>query len=183
MKKAAVFLADGFEEVEALTPIDMLRRAGVEVTTVSIKESLNINGSHNIVVEADKLFEDVNYEEIDMFILPGGGPGTVNLENCLKLEEVLKKADADGKFISAICAAPRVLGKLGFLKGHKATCYPGNEKYLEGAEYEADARAVTDGRFVTARGMGTAIEFGSAVISQLMGEEKAREIESQIQFR
>ena len=183
MKKAVVFLADGFEEVEALTPIDMLRRAGVEVTTVSIKESLDINGSHNIVVEADKLFEDVNYEEIDMFILPGGGLGTENLENCDKLEKILIKANDDGKFISAICAAPRVLGKLGFLKGHKATCYPGNEKYLEGAEYDVDAGAVTDGRFVTARGMGTAIEFGSAVISQLLGEEKAREIEAQIQFR
>ncbi len=181
-KNVAVFLADGFEEVEALTPIDMLRRAGADVTTVSIKDSLDINASHNIVIKADKLFEEVDFGRMDMFILPGGGLGTENLEKCEKLLELLKKADAEEKFISAICAAPRVLGKLGLLKGRRATSYPGNEKYLEGAEYCPDDKAVTDGRFVTARGMGAAIEFGSAVIAQLFGVEKALEIEKQIQF-
>ncbi len=182
VKKAAVFLADGFEEVEALAPIDMLRRAGAEVTTVSIKDSLDINASHNIVIRADKLFDEVDFGGMDMFILPGGGLGTENLENCDKLLELLKKADAEEKFISAICAAPRVLGRLGLLKGRRATCYPGNDKYLEGADYCPQEKAVTDGRFVTARGMGAAVEFGSAVIAQLYGAEKASEIEKQIQF-
>ncbi|MCR5626534.1 MAG: DJ-1/PfpI family protein [Lachnospiraceae bacterium] len=182
MSKIAVFLADGFEEIEALTPIDMCRRAGIEVTTVSIKDDLNVMGSHKIPVRADALFEDVNYDEMDMLLLPGGGLGTENLEKCDKLTTLLKKADADGKYLSAICAAPRVLGKLGFLNGKKATCYPGNEEHLKGASYVPD-KAVSDGRFITARGMGASVEFASLVITQLLGKEKADEIEKQIQFK
>ena len=182
MKKIAVFLADGFEEVEGLTPIDMCRRAGIEVTTVSIGDSTDIHGSHDIIIKADRLFDEVNYDEMDMLLLPGGGRGTENLENCEKLLELLRKADSEGKMISAICAAPRVPGKLGLLKGQRATCFPGNEKYLEGAETVADEKAVISGRFVTARGMGAAIEFGAAVIEKLLGKEKADEILSIIQF-
>ena len=182
MKKIAVFLADGFEEVEALAPVDMLRRAGAEVTTVSIMDSLEVTASHNIVIKADKMFADVDAEAFDMLLLPGGGLGTENLEKSEKLAETLKKADADGKFISAICAAPRVLGKLGLLRGHKATCYPGNEEFLTDAEYCPQEKAVLDGRFVTARGMGAAVEFGAAVVEQLFGNEKADEIMAQIQY-
>jgi len=182
MKKIAVFLADGFEEVEGLTPIDMCRRAGIEVTTVSIGDSLNIHGSHDIIIKADRLFNEVNYDEMDMLLLPGGGKGTENLENCEKLLDLLKRADSDGKILAAICAAPRVLGKLGLLKGQRAICFPGNEEYLEGAEIAKGEKAVISGRFVTARGMGAAVEFGAAVIESLLGREKAEEILGIIQF-
>ena len=182
MKKIAVFLADGFEEVEGLTPIDMCRRAGIEVTTVSIGDSLNIHGSHDIIIKADRLFNEVNYDEMDMLLLPGGGKGTENLENCEKLLDLLKRADSDGKILAAICAAPRVLGKLGLLKGQRAICFPGNEEYLEGAEIAKGEKTVISGRFVTARGMGAAVEFGAAVIESLLGREKAEEILGIIQF-
>lgn len=182
MKKAAVFLADGFEEIEGLTAVDMCRRAGIDVTTVSVMETLDIMGSHDIPVQADALFNEVDFDAVDMFILPGGGKGTENLEKCRPLADLLLKADKDDKYISAICAAPRVLGKLGLLKGHKATCYPGNEGFLEGAEYLPEAKAVKSGRYVTARGMGCSIEFASAVVSQLLGQDAATELEKQIQF-
>ncbi len=182
MKKAAVFLADGFEEIEGLTPVDMLRRAGVSVTTVSISGSPEIRGSHDILIKADKLFEEVDYDEMDMLILPGGGEGTENLERCGKLNELLKKADSEKKLIGAICAAPRVLGKLGLLKGERAICFPGNEKFLEGAEIAEGEKAVISGRFVTARGMGASVEFGGALIELLLGKEKAEEILKKVQF-
>ncbi len=181
-KKITVFLADGFEEIEGLTVVDMCRRAGIDVTTVSIKDTLNIMSSHKIPLKADKLFEDVNYEEIDMLVLPGGGLGTENLEKCDKLKELLKKADGEGKFLSAICAAPRVLGQLGFLKGRKACCYPGNEDKLLGADVVRDKGAVKDGPYVTGRGMGTSVEFAAAIIEQLLGKEKSEEILRQIQY-
>ena len=182
MKKAAVFLADGFEEIEGLTPVDMMRRAGVEVTTVSISGSCDIHGSHDIIIKADKLFEEVDYGEMDLLLLPGGGKGTENLESCEKLLEVLKKADSEKKLLAAICAAPRVLGKLGLLKGERAICFPGNEKFLEGAEIAAGEKVVISGRFITARGMGVSVEFGGAVLEALLGREKAEEILSKVQY-
>ena len=181
MKKIVVFLADGFEEIEGLTTVDMCRRAGIDVTTVSIKESLDIMGSHSIPLRADKLFDDVDFDEIDMLVLPGGLKGTENLEASDKVADILKKFASEKKFISAICAAPRVLGGLGLLEGQKATCYPGNEGKLKGAELSAD-KAVISNNFTTGKGMGGSIEFASAIITQLLGAEKAREIEKQIQF-
>ena len=182
MAKVLIFLADGFEEIEGLTPVDMMRRAGIEVTTVSVGESPDIHGSHDIIVKADKLFSEVNYDEMDMLILPGGGKGTENLEAHEGLAKLLKKADSEGKLIAAICAAPRVLGKLGLLKGERAICFPGNEKFLEGAEIASGEKAVISGRFVTARGMGAAVEFGAKVIEALLGREKAEEILKVIQY-
>ena len=181
MKKVAVFLADGFEEIEGLTPVDLCRRAGIEVTTVSVKSDKTVISSHGIPVIADKLFEDVNYDEMDMLLLPGGGEGTKNLESCEKLNDLLKEADKKEKFLAAICAAPRVLGKLGLLSGHKATCFPGNEEFLTGAECVPD-KAVTDGRFITGKGMGASVEFGLEVVKALVGEETANEIKGKIQF-
>ncbi len=181
-KKIAVFLADGFEEIEGLTVVDMCRRAGIEVTTVSITDTREIMGSHGIPVRADALMKDTDFDGMDMLVLPGGGKGTENLEQCAPLTELLKKADAEGKLFSAICAAPRVLGRLGLLEGKRAVCYPGNEKWLKGAEYAADEKTVIDGRYVTGRGMGTAVEFSAAIITQLLGAEKAEEILRQIQF-
>ena len=181
MKKIAVFLADGFEEIEGLTTVDMCRRAGIDVTTVSIKDTTEVLGSHNIPVKADKLFEEVDFDEMDMVVLPGGLKGTENLEASEKVTDILKKFAEEKKFISAICAAPRILGGLGLLEGQWATCYPGNEDKLKGAEVVADM-AVISNNFTTGKGMGTSIEFASAIITQLLGEEKAREIEAQIQF-
>ena len=181
MKKTAVFLADGFEEIEALTPVDFLRRAGIEVTTYSISGSRSVMGSHDIEVKADCLLSEADHEDTDLFLLPGG-KGTELLENCEKLLTLLKEADSRGKYIAAICAAPRVLGKLGFLKGQRATCFPGNEKFLEGAETDLKEKAVISGRYVTARGMGAAVEFSAAVTEVLLGKEKAEEILGKIQF-
>lgn len=183
MSGIALFLADGFEEIEALTTVDMCRRAGINVTTVSIMDSVDVMGSHNIPVRADMLFDDVKFEGYDMFVLPGGGTGTENLEKCEKLISLIKKADNDGKFISAICAAPRIPGRLGLLDGRKACCYPGNEKYLTGATVvNSEKKAVTDGRFITGRGMGASIEFAAEIVAQLKDRETADALLEKIRY-
>ena len=175
MKQVCVFLADGFEEIEGLTVVDLLRRAGIEVTTVSITGQHMIHGAHGIDVQADKLFEDMNYEEQDMLVLPGGMPGTLNLGKHKGLEALLRKFYQKGKYIAAICAAPSVFGKYGFLEGRTATSYPGFEEALEGARVVQDAVAVSD-FVITSRGMGTAIPFSLSLIEQLVGTEKSEEI-------
>ena len=183
MSKAAVFLAEGFEEIEGLTPVDLMRRAGISVTTVSIGDSLEVISSHGIAVKADALFDELEgFADFDLLVLPGGGEGTKNLENCGKLLDELEKADKNGKLIAAICAAPRILGKLGMLKGKQAVCYPGNEEFLQGALVHPEFKAVMDGRFITARGMGASIEFGAFLIEALEGKEKAEEILEKIRF-
>ena len=174
-KQICVFLADGFEEIEGLTVVDLLRRAGIEVTTVSITGEKLIHGAHGIDVQADKLFNDVNYEEMDVAVLPGGMPGTLHLGEHAGVKEVLRKFYAEKKFIAAICAAPSVLGKYGMLKGRKATSYPGFEEALEGAEYVYDAVAA-DEFVITSRGMGTAIAFSLKLIEVLLDSKKADEI-------
>ena len=174
-KRVSVFLADGFEEIEGLTVVDLLRRAGVEVTTVSIKDELTIHGAHKIDVQADKLFDEVNYKEEDMVVLPGGMPGTLNLGAHEGVKNVLEQFYGEKKFIGAICAAPSVLGKYGMLEGRKATSYPGFEKELKGAEYVTEPVAVSD-FMVTSRGLGTAIDFSLKLIELLVGKEKADEI-------
>ncbi len=181
MKKAVAFLAEGFEETEAITPIDMLRRAGVEVTTVAVGETKEVRGSHDITVKADRLFYEVDYDGFDLFLLPGG-KGTGILEDDERILNLIKDADSKGKYISAICAAPRILGNLGLLNGRRAICYPGNEEHLKGAEIAAGEKAVIDKRCITARGMGAAVEFGAALIEVLEGKDKAEEILKAIQF-
>ena len=171
-KQICVFLADGFEEIEGLTVVDLLRRAGVKVTTVSITGAHTIHGAHGIDVQADKLFEEVNYEEQDMVVLPGGMPGTLHLGEHQGLKKVLKQFYQAEKYIAAICAAPSVLGKYDMLKGRKATSYPGFEDALQGAEYVYDEVAVDD-FVITSRGMGTAIAFSLALIEKLIDKEKA----------
>ena len=175
MKQVCVFLADGFEEIEGLTVVDLLRRAGIEVTTVSITSEHAIHGAHGIDVRADKLFEDMIFEEQDMLVLPGGMPGTLNLGKHKGLEALLRKFYQREKYIGAICAAPSVLGRYGFLNGREATSYPGFEETLEGAEILEDAVVVSD-YIITSRGMGTAIPFSLALIEELVGKEKADEI-------
>lgn len=179
MKKVSIFLAPGFEEVEALTPIDLLRRAGAQVTIVSIGEEKTVTGSHQIAIGADVLFDEMDFSEQDLFILPGGQPGTNNLKACSRLRALLEDADRKGKLLAAICAAPTVFGDMGLLKGKKATCYPGCEDGLTGAEYLTE-RVVTDKTITTSRGVGTAIPFALSLIEQLFGKEKSEEIRRSI---
>ena len=179
MSKLYIFLADGFEEIEGLTVVDILRRAGVEVTTVSIMGKKTIVGAHKITLEADEVFEDCNFSDGDMFVLPGGMPGTLHLGEHQYLAELLKKADQEKKGIAAICAAPSVLGDLGLLKGKKATCYPGFEERLTGASTTIDP-VVTDGHITTSRGMGTAIPFALELVTRMCGKEKSEALSKSI---
>ena len=181
-KQVCVFLADGFEEIEGLTVVDLLRRAGVKVTTVSITGKLTIHGAHGIDVLADKLFDEVDYGSQDMAVLPGGMPGTLHLGEHKGVKKVLEEYYQDKKYIAAICAAPSVLGKYGMLKGRKATSYPGFEDALEGATYVHEEVAV-DGFLITSRGMGTAIPFSLALVEQLVDAKKAEELGKSIIYQ
>lgn len=182
MSVTGIFLADGFEEIEGLTVVDILRRAKVEVKTVSIGETKRVTGSHGISVEADELLSQCEVEKMDMLVLPGGMPGTKNLRACQKLAGFLTQAHREGKGIAAICAAPSVLGGLGILEGRKAVCYPGFEDQLEGADVLYDP-VVTDGHITTSRGMGTAIPFALELVSRLAGREKAVQVAESILFK
>lgn len=175
MSKVYVFLAEGFEEIEGLTVVDLLRRAKIETEMVSIMETKQVKGSHGIEVTADSMFADQTYADAELLVLPGGMPGTLNLGNHEGLCEILKKHYAEDKKIAAICAAPSVFGQLGFLNGRIATCYPGFESKLEGAIVCATKVAV-DGNVTTAKGMGAAIDFSLKLIEQLLNKETADEI-------
>lgn len=174
-KKVCVFLADGFEEIEGLTVVDLLRRAGIQVTTVSITGKLQIQGAHDIFVQADKLFEEINYEEQDMAVLPGGMPGTIHLEAHEGVQKVLKDYYEKEKYLAAICAAPSIFGKLGFLEGRKAVSYPSKESELFGAEVGKEPVAVSD-FIITSRGLGTAVEFALTLIALLLDQKTADKI-------
>jgi len=167
-----VHLAEGFEEIEALTIVDLLRRAGVETETVSVTGKLPVTGSHDIKVVADILFEDAVYGSCDMIVLPGGMPGSTNLAAHDGLREKILSFHNQGKRLAAICAAPLVLGRAGVLKGKKATCYPGFEKELEGAEC-LETAVVSGGGIITSRGPATAIPFALAIIEELKGKDAA----------
>ena len=175
-----LFLADGFEEIEALTPADVLRRAGVETRTVSITDDKTVRGSHDIYVSADITIGEVDPDAADMYILPGGMPGTNNLYECGKLRELISAGAESGKYIAAICAAPSVPGRMGLLKGRKATCFPGFEKYLEGAEYTG-ASVERDGNIITARGMGVALGFALELCAALKDRKTADDIKASVQ--
>lgn len=177
-----LFLADGFEEIEALAPVDFLRRAGVEIKTVGVSGKY-CKGAHGINVEADILMgEEILDENVSGVILPGGMPGADNLDNCDAVHKAIDYCAEKGKVIAAICAAPFILGKKGLLNGKKATCFPGFEEYLEGAEV-IETGVVTDGNIITARGAGVAWEFGAAVLTALGEGEKSEEILRGIQWR
>ena len=175
MKRASVFLADGFEEIEGLAVVDILRRAGVEVTTVSIKKNCMITGRSNITVLADKWFGEMDFANEDLLVLPGGMPGTTNLRDYAPLTALLSQWYEEKRLMGAICAAPMVFGGMGFLNGRKATIYPGMEAELKGATPVAEP-VVVDAFLVTSRGMGTAIPFALKLVELLLGKEKAEEI-------
>lgn len=171
-KKVCVFLADGFEEIEGLTVVDLLRRAGIEVTTASIMGRNHINGAHAIEVMTDALVEEVDYDAQDMLVLPGGLPGTTYLGEHATVCEQVKRFAAQGKWIGAICAAPTVFGNLGLLEGKAATCYPSMEEELKCGSYRQDAVVVSE-NVITSRGMGTAIDFSLKLIEVLASKETA----------
>lgn len=176
-KTILVHLATGFEEIEAITIIDVLRRAGLHVVTVSVTDDLKVTGAHNITIQADQLFKDSDYDRAAMIILPGGMPGTSNLMNHKGLESQLIKFNTEKKWLGAICAAPMVLGSLGFLEGRHAVCYPGFETKLVGATVTQMPFAL-DGNIITGRGVGTALDFSLEIVRLLKGGELAAELRS-----
>lgn len=169
-----LFLANGFEEIEALCPLDLLRRAGVEVKTVAISTGgLAVTGAHGITVMADVAEGDFDpCAEAEMLILPGGMPGAANLDASPTVDAAIVAAVQRESFLAAICAAPMILGRRDLLAGHEATCFPGFEDELRGATL-ASARVVRDGRVITAAGMGVALDFGLALVAALKGDEAA----------
>lgn len=169
-----MFLANGFEEVEALCPLDLLRRAGLDIKTVGVSGKY-VTGSHGITVEADMTEDELDDNAPTAVILPGGMPGTTNLDASAAVHTALDNAKTCNALIAAICAAPMILGKRGDLRGREAICYPGFEKYLDGATV-SDNRVVIDGRIITAAGMGVALDFGLALVSALCSAEKAKEL-------
>lgn len=181
-KKAAIFFATGYEECEALITVDILRRAGVEISMVSVTGDKTVTSSHNVPVVMDKLFDEVDFAELDMMILPGGMPGTKNLEANAPLMDALDEFYKNGKKIAAICAAPSIFGHRGYLNGKAACIYPGMEGELAGADVKYDP-AVTDGNIITGRGMGAAIDFALAIVTELEGKEKSETIAKAIVYR
>lgn len=179
MKTAFIFFANGFEEVEALTVVDLLRRANIKTYMISITGDKLVLGAHKIPIITDKLFEEIENEETDLVVLPGGMPGTRNLQAHKGLEKFILHMNELGKFMSAICAAPVVYGNLGLLKGKNVTSYPGFNEELIGANYKEDA-VVVDGNFITSRGVGTAIEFSGKLIELLLDESIATQVKSSI---
>ena len=182
MKKAVVFLADGLEEIEGLTVVDLLRRAGIEVTTVSIKEKdRTVTGSHGIIIQADSCFETEDFSDKDLLVLPGGMPGTTNLGNHAGVVNQVMDFYRSGRMVAAICAAPTVFGQMGILKGRTAVCYPGLEGELTGATVGAHEVEVSD-NVTTSRGMGTAIPFALSLVAQLSGQEASDQLAKSIVY-
>lgn len=181
--KAKVYacVAEGLEEVECLAAVDVMIRCGIDVKLISMSGELVVTGSHGIKMVADMLWEDSVPEEADCIFLPGGMPGTKHLAEHEGLAQALERALGEDRRVAAICAAPSVLGGLGFLRGKKATCYPGFEEKLEGAEYVHDG-VVTDGLITTARGLGFALDLGLELAALLVGKETAAKVKAAIQY-
>ena len=175
MKTIFVFLAEGFEEIEALTPVDILRRAGLPVQTVSIMDEQVVTGAHGVPVLADKMFAEIHPENAEMILLPGGLPGATNLDAHEGLGQMIMDFAKEEKPLAAICAAPLVFGNRGLLEGKKATCYPGFETYLQGAEYTA-ALVEKDGNFITGKGPGAALEFAFAIVEKYCGLDMVQQL-------
>ena len=166
-----VFLADGFEETEAIATLDIMRRAKLDVLTVGVTGGM-VTSSHKVTVKADITPDEIDFDNIEGIVLPGGVPGTPNLEKADCVINTVKYCYENDKYIAAICAAPSILGHLGMLKGRNATCFPEYETELEGANYTA-AHTETDGKVITAKGAGCAVEFGHAIVSAVLSKETA----------
>lgn len=174
-----LFLADGFEIIEALAPVDMLRRAKINVQTVGVTGK-TICSSCGVEVNADITMDEFEYHDVDAVVLPGGMPGTINLENSAAVQSAIDKAVEDQAFVCAICAAPSVLGHKGLLKGKEAIAFPGFEDALDGAVL-SDKYVVTDGKFITAKGAGVATQFGLEIVRALTDDETAENVRKTIQ--
>ena len=184
MAKVYVFLADGFEDVEALIPVDVLRRGGVEVTTVSVvEESLLVESAHGVQLFADEMFGDCDFSDADLLLLPGGMPGATNLYEHEGLCDALKAHAAKGRRLAAICAAPGVvLGQLGLLRGRRATCYPGFERMMDGATYTADL-FTTDGTITTGEGPAAAFPFAYELLALLKDRQTSGQVAEGMRFK
>ncbi len=175
MVKVYEFLTTGFEVIEAMIPVDVMRRAGVYIKTVSLTGSLMVESANKVDVKADLLFEDVDFSDADLLMLPGGLPGATNLNEHEEMKQLLLEQNAKGKMIGAICAAPLVLGGLGLLRGKRATCYPSFEVYMEGAEYTEELCTV-DGNIITGKGPAAALPYSYTLLAILRGEDVANEV-------
>lgn len=173
--KVYLFLANGFEEIEAIAPIDIFRRAEIEVITVSVTGDQLVDGAHGIAIAADCLFEELSFDDDFLLFLPGGMPGTLNLESHEGLKNLIRIQSEKGSTIAAICAAPSILGKMGLLKGKEAICYPGFENYLAGASISKDTMAQS-GTVFTAKGPGVAIDFALRLVEELKGSDVATQV-------
>lgn len=182
MSKICVFLAEGMEEIEALTVVDICRRAQIDTKTVSITDDRMVTSSHGISVQADMVLSEVEFDEIDMIVLPGGMPGTLNLEACGPLMEKVEEFDKAGKYIAAICAAPSIFGHKGILENKRACCYPSFEDHLTKAEVTRNPVEVS-GHVITSRGMGTAIDFALSIVVCVKGQQCADSIKEAIIYR
>ena len=182
MKEICVFFGTGYEEIEALTVVDILRRGGLPVKMVSITGEYNVTSSHKVTVKMDALFDEIDFDQVEMIVLPGGMPGTKNLEAFEPLMEQVEAFDKAGRPISAICAAPSILGHRGMLKGRDACSFPEFESHLEGANVLKQPAVVSD-HITTGRGMGAAIEFGLAILGRYQGKEAAEKMAKKIVYR
>lgn len=182
-KKAAIFLADGCEEIEALTVVDILWRAGIPLTKVSITGKKEVTSSHDVTFHADTTVDKINFDEYDMLILPGGMPGTTNLAACRPLTDKLVEFNKEGKELAAICAAPSVLADLGILKGVRATCNPSkNDALIKGGADLVFEPVVETGNIITSRAMGTAIPFALKIVEHFLGRETADALAANILY-
>lgn len=181
MIKIIVPLANGFEEIEVIVPVDVWRRAGFDVQTVSLTNELIVTGAHQISVLADSLFDETDASDADMIFLPGGMPGAKNLDAHVGLRNLIVSMSQNGKVLGAICAAPLVLGHNQLLKGKRATCFPGFEKELYGAIYTGSS-VETDGNIVTGKGAGVAMQFAFTIVARFLGESFSKELESKMQM-
>ena len=184
MAKVAVFIADGSEEAEAITPVDLLRRAKVDVDVVSVMPTLEIEASRNVKITADKLIGDIIFDDYDLLVLPGGVRGTNNLNACEELKKNLVRFNDQGKGIAAICAAPTVFAGLGLLNGKTSTCNPGfwEELRAGGANVIEDSKVVVNGNIITSQAMGTSVDFGLALVGYLCGVDAREELRKNIRF-
>lgn len=173
--KVYVFLAEGFEEIEAIAPIDIFRRAGLETVTVSVGSNKEVTAAHGITILADVLLSETNFTDADLLFLPGGMPGTRNLDALPELKNIILAQVAMNKPVAAICAAPLIFGKVGLLNGKEAICYPGFENELQGATIST-AKVVKDGLVHTAKGAGVAVDFALALVAELKGKSEAEKL-------
>ena len=182
MKKIGIFMADGCEEIEGLTVVDIVRRAKMEIVMISISGKREVTSSHQVTFLTDALAAEVDYDTLDGIVLPGGMPGTLNLQADETVNKVIRQFATEGRLVCAICAAPSVLGAAGILEGKCATCHPGFEEKLTGAKVE-EKEVVVDGNVITSRGMGTAIPFALEIVRYFADDETVEQVRKGLVYR